>query len=67
MSLKFAVLCIALLFSCQHEMPTPPGNGQEGQLPQWPMFRHDVRHTGNVNNHPYEDIVGPQGPTVSVK
>jgi len=61
----FLLLGLLLLSSVCNKSPTGPDGVDK--LPQWPMFRHDVRHTGNVNNHPYEGIVGPSGPTVSVK
>jgi outer membrane protein assembly factor BamB len=66
-NMKFhLILCgILLTLACRHQTPIEPD--QPASLPQWPMFRHGVRHTGNVNNDPYEGIVGPRGPNVSVK
>ncbi|MGH7456846.1 MAG: hypothetical protein ACRENG_36185, partial [bacterium] len=48
---------VLLLFACRHEMPveTTP----ETQLPQWPMFGKNLRHTANAAD-PVEYYSGPQ-------
>ncbi|RMD93862.1 MAG: hypothetical protein D6814_15130 [Calditrichaeota bacterium] len=58
MNLKFLLLSAVLLTACQHKLPTPPGAGQEEQLPQWPVWGGNLRHTANAAD-PVEYYVGP--------
>jgi len=53
-----------LLIHCEKSVE-PPIN-EEALMPQWGMFRHDARHTGNVNTR-VDNITGAGNDSVSVK
>jgi hypothetical protein len=58
------VIVVLLLSGCKHDHPTQPPT-TISMVPQWPMFHHDARHTGNVNT-PVFDVAGPQRDTIAI-
>lgn len=66
MKLKFILPCALLLFACEHKAPTPPENGSELSLPQWPMFGKNLRNTSNAAD-PVEYYSGPKQGSIEWK
>jgi|GEM_PF-2391225 len=65
MKLIAMIVIVAVIASgCKHDHATQPST-TVSMVPQWPMFHHDARHTGNVNT-PVFDAVGPQRDTVAI-
>lgn len=59
MKFKILFLVAVILAACEHKAPTPPENGENINLPQWPMFGKNLRHTRNAAD-PVEYYPGPQ-------
>jgi len=62
----FAFITVVATFAsgCKHEHSTQPPTSVS-MIPQWSMFHHDARHTGNVNT-PVLDVAGPQRDTIGI-
>jgi outer membrane protein assembly factor BamB len=68
--MKQILLCMflaAIMVACRDQgvPPEPPVPPIVSGPPQWAMFHHDSRHTGNVHT-PLYDGVGPAGDSVTV-
>jgi hypothetical protein len=66
------VIVVLLVAGCEdtYYEPLQPHDsarlrGRSSMVPQWPMFHHDARHTGNVNT-PVFDVVGSRRDTIAI-
>jgi len=62
----FSLSILVLSFNNGCHNPVEPKLQVQSNIPQWGMFMHDARHTGNVNT-PVEGITGPSGDSVTAK